>query len=119
MYDVADQTSFQNIRQWLQEIERYAGDNVGRIIVGNKCDLAQRNVTTAQAKEFADGLGLPHVETSAKENTRVEEAFVTLSKEIQRTLGKDVPAPAPAKGNADISAPPPSKEKKKGPCLLI
>ena len=118
VYDVADQTSFQNIRQWLQEIERYAGDNVGRIIVGNKCDQVQRNVTTAQAKEFADGLSLPHVETSAKENTRVEEAFITLSKEIQRTLGKEVPAPAPPKGNADISSPPPKGENTKGPGLI-
>jgi hypothetical protein len=56
------------------------------------------------------------VETSAKEDTRVEEAFVALSKEIQRTLGKDVPEPP--KGNADLSAPAPSKEKKKGPCNI-
>lgn len=43
--------SFNNVKQWLEEIERYACDNVNKLLVGNKCDLITRKVvdyTTAK-----------------------------------------------------------------------
>ena len=44
MYDVADMESFNNIKQWLSEIDRYASDNVCKLLVGNKCDLVDSKV---------------------------------------------------------------------------
>jgi len=38
------QESFNNIKQWLQEIERYASEHVNRLLVGNKSDLTTRKV---------------------------------------------------------------------------
>merc|ERR1711879_841172 len=43
-FDITDQTSFANIKKWLQEIDRYACENVNKFVVGNKCDLAARRV---------------------------------------------------------------------------
>ena len=58
MYDVTDLESFNNVKQWLQEIDRYACDNVNKLLVGNKCDLTQKKtVEYAAAKEYADSLG--------------------------------------------------------------
>jgi hypothetical protein len=85
VYDVADQTSFQNIRQWLQEIERYAGDNVGRIIVGNKCDLeGERAVSREEGAHLARQFGCKFIETSAKSRINVDNAFYDLVREIRR-----------------------------------
>jgi Ras-related protein Rab-1A len=51
VYDVTDQDSFNNVKQWLNEIDRYASDNVNKLLVGNKSDLtANKVVPTETAK---------------------------------------------------------------------
>ena len=36
VFDVTDQESFNNVKQWLNEIDRYANENVNKLLVGNK-----------------------------------------------------------------------------------
>ncbi|KAH6554735.1 hypothetical protein KP509_1Z310700, partial [Ceratopteris richardii] len=87
VYDVTDQESFNNVKQWLSEIDRYASENVNKLLVGNKCDLTARKVVDTQtAKAFADEIGIPFLETSAKNATNVEEAFLTMATEIKNRL---------------------------------
>lgn len=46
VYDVTDQESFNNVKQWLNEIDRYASENVNKLLVGNKCDLTANKVVS-------------------------------------------------------------------------
>lgn len=63
MYDVTDMESFNNIKQWLSEIDRYASDNVCKLLVGNKCDLVDSKVVeTEKAKVKILVLTLPFKE---------------------------------------------------------
>jgi len=88
VYDVTDQESFNNVKQWLQEIDRYASENVNKLLVGNKCDLTNKKVVDySSAKEYADQLGIPFLETSAKNATNVEQAFMTMAAEIKNRVG--------------------------------
>ena len=48
VYDVTDQESFNNVKQWLNEIDRYANENVNKLLVGNKCDLTSKKVVDYQ-----------------------------------------------------------------------
>ena len=41
---MTDQESFNNVKQWLNEIDRYANENVNKLLVGNKSDLTSRKV---------------------------------------------------------------------------
>ncbi|CAI8606698.1 unnamed protein product [Vicia faba] len=96
VYDVTDEESFNNVKQWLSEIDRYASDNVNKLLVGNKSDLtANRVVSYDTAKEFADQIGIPFMETSAKDATNVEGAFMAMAAAI-----KDRMASQPSANNA-------------------
>ena len=44
VYDVTEMESFNNVKQWLNEIDRYANDSVCKLLVGNKCDLVENKV---------------------------------------------------------------------------
>ncbi|MBA0609160.1 hypothetical protein Godav_021269 [Gossypium davidsonii] len=84
VYDVTDQASFNNVKQWLNEIDRYASGNVNKLLVGNKCDLTAKKVVSYEtAKAFADELGIPFMETSAKNATNVEQAFMAMAGDIK------------------------------------
>jgi Ras-related protein Rab-1A len=99
VYDVTDQESFNNVKQWLNEIDRYASENVNKLLVGNKSDLASKKVVDYQtAKAFADEIGIPFLETSAKNATNVEQAFMTMAAEIKNRMASQ-PAMTSSKPN--------------------
>jgi len=80
VYDITNPVTFSNTKQWLQEVDRYACENVNKMIVGNKSDLSvRRTVETSTGKEFADSYGYPFFETSAKGNTNVEQTFLSIA----------------------------------------
>lgn len=88
VYDVTDEATFTNVKQWLQEIERYACEGVNKLLVGNKADLTGSKVVDYEtAKQFADQLNIPFLETSAKDATNVEQAFLTMAKQIKDRMG--------------------------------
>lgn len=39
VYDVADENSFTNVRNWMRQIDQNAAENVNRVLIGNKCDV--------------------------------------------------------------------------------
>lgn len=51
VYDVTDQESFNNVKQWLSEIDRYASENVNKLLVGNKCDLTAQKVVSYETAQ--------------------------------------------------------------------
>ncbi|RID73946.1 hypothetical protein BRARA_B01064 [Brassica rapa] len=88
VYDVTDETSFNNIRNWIRNIEQHASDNVNKILVGNKADMdeSKRAVPTSRGQALADEYGIKFFETSARTNLNVEEVFFSLAKDIKQRL---------------------------------
>jgi len=105
VYDVTDKVSFNNVKQWLGEIDRYACQSVNKLLVGNKADLTEKKVVEyVEAKEFADSLGISFLETSAKSSQNVEEAFLTMTRQIKERVSKSHEGPQKQGGSGvDIS----------------
>jgi len=98
VYDTTEMESFNNVKQWLHEIDRYATEGVNKLLVGNKSDLvAKRQVETSAAKDLADSLSIPFLETSAKSAENVERAFMTMASEIKNRMAA---APTARAGNS-------------------
>ncbi|KAI0344988.1 ras-domain-containing protein [Trametopsis cervina] len=99
VYDVTDGESYEHIKSWLTEIDRYATEGVHKLIVGNKADLEERRVVQHEAAaEFAAQLNIPLLETSAKTSTGVEEAFLAMGKQIKESVDS-----APEQSNSSKS----------------
>ncbi|KAL4640276.1 ras-related protein Rab-33B [Arapaima gigas] len=83
VYDITNATSFQSLPSWIEECRQHSlGQDVPRILVGNKCDLrSAARVSTDLAQKFADSHSMPLFETSAKspgDNDHVEAIFMTV-----------------------------------------
>merc|ERR1711972_1111143 len=84
VYDVTDKESYNNVKHWVQEIEKYAAEGVNKLLVGNKCDLSSKKVVSYdEAKELADSLTVPFMEASAKNAHNVEQAFQAMAKDVK------------------------------------
>jgi len=87
VYDVTDDKSFANIRNWIRNIEQHATESVNKMLIGNKCDMVEKKVVdSARGKALSDEYGIKFLETSAKNSINVEEAFITLAKDIKKRL---------------------------------
>jgi len=96
VYDVTDEQSFQNIRNWIRNIEQHAADNVDKILVGNKCDMiSEKVVESARGQALADEYSIKFFETSAKSNINVVEGFTSIAQDIKKRLMDSPPPPGP------------------------
>lgn len=89
VYDVTNDKSFENIKNWIRNIEENASADVEKMLLGNKCELAEkRQVTKERGEQLAVEYGIKFMETSAKSSINVEEAFYTLARDIKAKMEK-------------------------------
>ncbi|XP_052426221.1 ras-related protein Rab-37-like isoform X1 [Carassius gibelio] len=85
LYDITSRSSFDNTRAWLTEIHEYAQDDVVIMLLGNKSDMASaRAIRREEGEKLAREYGVIFLETSAKTGLNVDEAFMTVGKELVR-----------------------------------
>jgi Ras-related protein Rab-1A len=119
-YDITSRTTFENVLSWVNEINRYAQQDVTMFLVGNKCDLdTHREVSTLEGQMLADQLKMKFLETSAKSDFNVDEVFITLAKNIRSKMPTEKPESKTDYGEIDLvtsSVKKVNPNKKNRPC---
>lgn len=77
VYDIHNRESFDGAKAWVAEVKQKGDPTILLALVGNKSDMpsSARKVPTEEAAEYAKSSGLLFIETSAKTNKNVVEAF--------------------------------------------
>jgi len=83
IYDITNQSSFNDLESWFDLYKKENGNNVG-LLIGNKCD-DERKVNEEEAKKFAFEHGLKYIETSAKLDKNIKKAIAILLEKIIRS----------------------------------
>lgn len=113
VYDVTNTKSFQNVRQWIHNIDQNTDSVVSKILVGNKCDSNdQRTVTKNMLEEEAKKYDIPYIEVSAKNNINVDNIFLNITKSIKKRLDETIVRPQNNVDNVDLNKVEPVKTKK-------
>ncbi|XP_029923244.1 ras-related protein Rab-1B-like [Myripristis murdjan] len=100
VYDVTKQSSFDNLKTWLRDIETRSDNDVLKVLVANKTDLTRdREVDNAAAQELASKHEMPFIETSAYTGDAVDKAFLILARAVMKHRGLDQLPPEPAPEN--------------------
>ncbi|XP_038057642.1 ras-related protein Rab-13-like isoform X2 [Patiria miniata] len=110
VYDVTEETTLHGLTSWLEDVKKYAPEDVDIIILGNKSDVVEQRVVSKEAgEEFAKNQGLKFFETSANDNTNIMEAFeemaVLLASKITATRKRvnSIAITSPAETNGDAT----------------
>jgi len=82
VYDVTHRESFEHVREWLKEVERYAAPETCKLLIGNKSDRTDRAVSDSEGAALAKELGMPFLETSARTSDNVEAAFIKMAENL-------------------------------------
>ena len=82
VFDITDRNSFQNLNDWLVELENNSDlNNLFIYLIGNKNDLQEkRQVTYEEANSFAKSKNIPYIEISAKTGDNIQKLFDGLIK---------------------------------------
>ncbi|XP_076957319.1 ras-related protein RABA6a-like [Bidens hawaiensis] len=79
VYDITRRGTFENLRKWLHELREFGNRDMVIVLVGNKSDLLDlREVDVEDAQKLAQLENLCFMETSAKDNLNVEDAFLQM-----------------------------------------
>ena len=83
VYDITRRQSFEHIQGWLKEAREHGGEKMEVLLVGNKCDReTARNVTYEEGQRLAQNNNISFLETSAKTNQNVEQAFTIAASHV-------------------------------------
>ena len=119
VYDITNQESFNNIKNWIKDLQN-VGKDIKGVIIGNKIDLEKNRIITKEdLEEIAKKYEMPFLETSVKNNININEAFELIMDELLKNKDvKEIVEQYSRKTRSDLSISTKRTERKnkKGGC---
>ena len=120
MYDVTNKESFYGLEAWHQTLLNNADSRIIVMLLANKCDLPDKQVSFEEGSELAKSKGWGFLEVSAKSDINIKSAFTGLVKQIHNSTVSSGQSLASRADMPSISLhekrEPAKKDKKKGCC---
>ncbi|XP_034734144.1 ras and EF-hand domain-containing protein isoform X2 [Etheostoma cragini] len=91
LYDVTSESSFLNVRAWVDQIQDSTEEKIPMCVIGNKVDLREQLpegscVSSLHGEKLAKAYGALFCETSAKEGTNIVETVLHLAREVKKNV---------------------------------
>lgn len=80
VYDVTRRETIENIKVWLDEVKSCFSFDIPVVLVGNKTDLPERNISREEGEKLAREIRTTLTETSAKTGENVRKLFEKIAK---------------------------------------
>lgn len=120
VYDITQEKSFENIKNWIRNIEQHASEDVEKMILGNKCDMEdKRAVSKERGEALAGDYGVAFMECSAKANINVEDAFLQIASTIKKKIDRKVETPPNMNKGGTVQVNKQAAGQKKGGLLSL
>lgn len=110
-YDLTKRHTFDSVQRWLDDVKKYAAPNIVQLLIGNKADLENiREVPFSVAQDFAEHHHMVDaLETSAKENSNIDLAFLNMATELKNIHGnpmvvEDISSPKISLNTRDVKS---------------
>ena len=85
IFDISNETSFINLKSWMNDIKEECSADIPMILVGNKSDLVDKRVIDKErAMEYAKNENLEYIETSSKTGENINKALSLIIEKIYR-----------------------------------
>ena len=82
VYDSTVANSFANVETWLKQIDQNAEESIMKILVANKIDLPEQEVSEEDGRRLAEKHNMEFYSTSAKTGENVESMFEDVSQKV-------------------------------------
>lgn len=79
LFDLTQISTFNNLQNWIESVQEKVQDQLPLVIVGNKTDLIEHQVTTDMIKNLSK---VEIFKTSAKNGDESGKPFIRLAEEI-------------------------------------
>jgi small GTP-binding protein len=73
--DLTRKKTFENLDRWVDDVNKFLDKEIPFILIGNKLDLENQEITEEEIAQKAEQLECPYLLTSAKTGSNVNEAF--------------------------------------------
>lgn len=85
VFDITNKPSFDRVPELLEDYKSCEPVSQAFVLVGNKCDRKERQVTFLEGNELASSLKIPYIECSALTGENIDKIFDMLVDRITKT----------------------------------
>lgn len=84
VYSATDKNSFNSVELWMRQIRQFSHENTPILLLSNKVDVEEKQVSEQQSRALAERHKLDMVMVSGKDNINIDSAIIRLVHKVER-----------------------------------